>query len=304
MRPFGRAVSRFWFAPQSVATVAIVRIAFGVVTVAWTLSLAPDLRTFFSRSGLVSVQPSHPFWIGVLSPAAPDWLVFAAWAALLVSAVWLTVGYHARLASVLVFVGILSFERRNPFIFNAGDLLIRNLAIFLMFMPTGLALSLDARRRRRRATGPPGETLPLRAPWALRLVQIQLTIVYAATVWAKLRGTTWKDGTAVSYALRLDEYARFRAASFITTSAPIAHLLTYGALAIEISIALLVWNRRARPWVLAAGAVMHIAIAINIMIGFFTMAMLVAYLSFVPPDTAERVAARWKRIGDVSAQRS
>jgi hypothetical protein len=267
----------------------MIRVAFGLVATAWTLSLAPDLMTFFSRSGVVPVQPSHPFWIGVLSPAAPDWAVYLAWAGLLVSAVALTIGYHARLASVLVFVGILSFERRNPFVFNAGDLLLRNLAIFLMFAPTGAALSIDSWRRVRQRL----VEFPARAQWAVRLIQIQLVVVYAETVWAKLRGAPWRNGAAVSYALRLDQYVRFRMPSFITTSAILSHLMTWGTLAVEGSIVVLVWNRRTRPWVLGAGVLMHVAIAVNIMIGFFTMAMLIAYLSFVPPETMERLVARF-----------
>jgi len=34
---------RFWFGPQSTATVALVRVAFGLVATAWTVALAPDL---------------------------------------------------------------------------------------------------------------------------------------------------------------------------------------------------------------------------------------------------------------------
>jgi len=286
-----RAWERFFFAPTSVATMVVVRIAFGLVALAWTASLAPDLASFFTRRGIVPVQPSNRFWIGVLSPSAPDWAVYLTWALLLVAAVCLTVGYRTRLSSVLVFVGIVSFERRNPLIFNAGDVLVRNLAFYVMLAPAGIALSVDAWRRTRAGFW----TFAKRAPWALRLIQIQLSVVYASTVWAKVRGNDWNDGTAVSYALRLEDLARFRVPSFVATNLALSNLFTFGTLAIEASIAVLVWNRKARPWVLGAGVVMHLAIALNIMIGFFTMAMLAAYLSFVPPDAMERLIGRVRR---------
>jgi hypothetical protein len=38
-----------------------------------------------------------------------------------------------------------------------------------------------------------------------------------------------------------------------------------------------------RPWVLAAGVVMHFMIDIGIIIGIFSYAMFVLYLAWVPP---------------------
>jgi hypothetical protein len=284
----GRAWDRFWFEPTSVATVAVVRIAFGLIAFGWTASLAPDLMNFFSRRGLIPAQPSFRFWIGVLSPNAADWAVYVTWSILLVASLCLIIGFRSRLASVLVFIGILSFERRNPFIFNAGDVLVRNLAFYVMLAPTGAALSLDAWRRAKEKFW----DFPKRAPWAVRLIQVQLSVVYFATVWAKVRGNDWNDGTAVSYALRLEDLARIRVPSFISTNVALSNLMTFGTLAIESSIAILVWNRKARPWVLAAGVAMHLAIDLNIMVGFFSFAMLTAYLAFVPPETTERILRR------------
>src|SRR5207249_2816840 len=51
----------------------------------------------------------------------------------------------------------------------------------------------------------------------------------------------------------------------------------------------LVRNRRARPWVLGAGVALHLAIAYSIRVGFFTLAMFVLYIAFVPDDTAARL---------------
>ena len=59
--------------------------------------------------------------------------------------------------------------------------------------------------------------------------------------------------------------------------------VTWGALATELSVMILVWNKRLRPWVLAAGVVMHTTIMITIAVGFFTLAVFVLYLAFVPP---------------------
>ena len=65
------------------------------------------------------------------------------------------------------------------------------------------------------------------------------------------------------------------------------NLATYGTLAMELALGVLVWNRRARPWVLAMGFAMHVSIAYSIRVGFFSLAMFTLYLAFVPPGWAE-----------------
>ena len=60
----------------------------------------------------------------------------------------------------------------------------------------------------------------------------------------------------------------------------------------ELAIAVLVWNRRLRFWVLGAGVLMHLAMMINLNIGFLSLAMFVLYLAFVPPDIVEHMPAR------------
>jgi hypothetical protein len=115
---------------------------------------------------------------------------------------------------------------------------------------------------------------------------VQVSILYIAAVWAKVRGTTWNDGTAVSYAFRIEDVSRFPVPSFVTDSLVISNLLTFGTLAVELSIGILVWNRVLRPWVLLLGVGLHLGIDYAVRVGFFSYAVLAAYVAFVPPDVA------------------
>ena len=288
MTAIAAAWNRFWFDEVPSATLALFRLAFGVVATLWTLSLASDLRTFFTADGIVPEAPATQYWIGVFDVSSSWPVVVAAFAVLLASCVALTVGWHTRVAAVIVFVGILSFERRTPNVFNSGDTLVRNLALYLALAPAGIAVSLDRWRRDRASFW----AFPMHAVWPLRLVQIHLTVMYLTTVWAKVRGDVWNDGTAISYALRLDDLTRFAAPDFFVTSEAWSNLLTWGTLAVELALAVLVWNRRARPWVLLAGVALHLSIELTIHVGFFSMAVLTAYLAFVAPETAARFLER------------
>ena len=99
----------------------------------------------------------------------------------------------------------------------------------------------------------------------------------------------WRDGTAVSYAVRIGEVSRVPVPSFVTDSLLLTQLATYGTLAVELAVGILVWNRAARPWVLALGVLLHLSIELTLAVGFFSLAIVTLYLAFLPPERAEQV---------------
>lgn len=288
----------FWFRPEPAYTLGLIRIVFGALMVAWTVSLKPDLDDLFGEHGVMPRQPSIAFQWGVFEIWTSDRALLIGWAVLLVSAIALTVGWHSRLAALAVFVLVVSFAYRDPWVLNSGDALLHVEALILALSPCGAALSLD----RRRSTGT-FWSAQNRAPWAMRLLQIQLSLIYLSTVRAKMSGHAWPEGTAVSYALRLQDMLIVPTPHWITTNALLMNVATWGTLALELSLGILVWNKRLRPWVLAGGLVMHSMIMITIAVGFFAPAMFVLYLAFVPPEVVQRLPDTIKRVGVKSLSR-
>jgi vitamin K-dependent gamma-carboxylase-like protein len=278
------AWNHFWFQPVESSTVALFRVAFGLLALGYTLSLAPVLFAFYSDDGILPAQPTYSGTLawGLLGFFPSDAAVVLFYFLLLVGTIALLAGFRARLAALVVFVCIISFGRRDPWVLNSGDLLVQVLAFYMLFMPSGTALSVDRWLNEPRRFW----EFPARAIWPLRLVQVQVSILYLAAVWAKVRGVTWNDGTAVSYAFRIDDIARFPVPGFVTDSLVLANLLTYGTLAVELSIGILVWNRVLRPWVLLLGIGLHLGIDYAVRVGFFSYAVLVAYIVFIPPEAA------------------
>jgi vitamin K-dependent gamma-carboxylase-like protein len=285
----------FWFEPMSTAPLAVFRIAFGLVALAWSISLVPDVSGFFTEDGIVPDQPTysgdqHGAW-GLLGIFPSKGMAIAVVVSLIVASACLTLGLLSQLAALVVFLGVMSVERRNPFIFNSGDVLIRLLAFYLIFAPAAAALSLERFLRNRRDFW----SFPMRAPWAVRLLQIQFSVVYLVAVWTKVRGVTWNAGTAVSFALRIVDLDRFPVPSFVTHSELISNLLSYGTLAIELSLAILVWNRKLRPWVLLLGLSLHLGIEYSIRVGFYGLAIIALYLIWVPPERMESTLLTLRR---------
>ena len=284
------AWERFFFEPQSTAPLALVRIGVGLLSFAWAVSLAPDLSTFFSADGVLPKQPPDQgtgVW-GILGLFESDRALIGTYVLLLIASVTLTLGLFTRISSFVVLVALIAFARRDSTVFNSGDGLIRNLVLLTALAPAGASLSLDRLRRTRDRFW----EFPKRAPWALRLIQIQVSLLYLSTVYQKTRGTDWGDGTAVSYALRVKDIERFPLPDGITHSVDLAHLTTYGTLMVELALGVLIWVPKLRPWVLVAGVGMHLTIDYSIRVGFFSYAIFVSYLAFVTPGAAEWVILR------------
>ncbi|WP_197377116.1 HTTM domain-containing protein [Mycolicibacterium baixiangningiae] len=297
-RPLTAAAGRwrtFWFAEEPAYPLGLVRIAFGGLVVAWTLSLLPDMAQLFGTGGIVPAQRLGPEHWGLFATWPSDQGLVVGWAVLLVAGVALTVGWHSRVAALLVYLLVISFEHRNPHIFNSGDNLIRIEALILAISPSGAALSLD----RMRTVGS-FWSAEVRPHWPVRLMQVQLSVIYLSTVVTKLRGDVWPEGTATSYALRLRDMTLLPVPEWASTSPLLMNVATWGTLAVELALGILVWNRRCRPWVLGAGVLLHLSILATLSVGFFSPAMFVLYLAFVPAEVARRPGdsirrLRWRR---------
>lgn len=280
-----QAWRHFWFRPQPAYPLGLVRMAFGVVAIGWTVSLLPDLYPLFGPHGIAPQQPGDPFYWDVFAIWPSERALLIGWAVLLVSSVALAIGWHSRLAALVVFVLILSFQHRDPWVWNSGDVAVRIEALILALSPCGAALSLD--QARRAGTFWSAQQRP---QWSVRLLQLQMSLIYLASALSKIKGSTWPQGTAVSYALRLPDLVLLSPPHWVTNSALLMNAASWGTLTVELSLAFLVWNRRLRPWVLAAGVVMHIVIMATIAVGFFTLAMFVLYLAFIPPEALQRLS--------------
>jgi hypothetical protein len=287
----------FWFSAEPAYTLGLVRMAFGALTVYVTLDLLPGVPTLFSANGPVPSQSIanefswiNTFQFGIFQIWTSDTAVLIAWILLLLSAVSLTLGWHSRVSALLVWILFLSFLRRNPMILYAGDQVMTNTALILAISGCGAALSLDQRRRNGRFW-----SAEERVRWPIRLMQVQLSLIYFFSAQTKLIGEAWNDGSAVSFPWRVyRDWAIFPVPQWLAENPFLVNVATWGTMAIELSLAILVWNRHYRYWVLAAGVIMHTLIWLNMSVQFFGLAMFVLYLAWVPWETVRDMPDRVK----------
>ena len=101
------------------------RLAFGLLAVGYTISLAPALFAFYSDDGILPAQPNYSGTLawGLLGWFPSDAAVLLFYFLLLIGAIALLVGLQTRIAALVFFVCLISFGRRNPWVLNSGDLL-------------------------------------------------------------------------------------------------------------------------------------------------------------------------------------
>ena len=283
----------FWTGEIDLAPLALFRIVFGALLFNWFWQLYPNLVPFFTDEGMLprrSLLEFYPVRISLLNAVGEWWAVALFWAASLVVAVMVTIGYRTRLACLLAFVALSSFQWRNPLILDGSDLVFRTIPLWLAVAASGDRFSLDAALRRARGDAPSGRG------WALpvRLLELQYAWIYLASALEKLAGPAWLNGTATWYALQLKHTFGRAWADFLVRDLTLVRLQTWGTLVGELVFLPLafapVFHTVARLLAIAIAAALHVGIALFMNVGNFPIVMLAGLILFLPPSLAIRLA--------------
>lgn len=129
----------------------------------------------------------------------------------------------------------------------------------------------------------------------VRLLQLQVSVVYLSSGGGKLLDPDWRGGVsmltrfqegferAAERGRHFPDWYREVMSSPLTTS-----IACKGAIALELFLAIGLWLPRTRAVALWAGAIFHIGIQISASVEFFSYLMGVAYIAFVTPELRER----------------
>ncbi|MFC7303035.1 HTTM domain-containing protein [Streptomyces monticola] len=147
------------FAPYQTA---ILRIGVAGTYLLWLLVEFPDRRELFGPDGpwsweLVSRSVARDGHFSVLLWSDSMLWFEICYALSLAVIVCMLLGWRTRATGVLFVIVVLSFTNRNDFAMNAGNNILRLMALYLLFARCSHVWSLDARRagrRRRDGKGP------------------------------------------------------------------------------------------------------------------------------------------------------
>lgn len=276
-------LNNWWFSPVDALPLGVVRIGFALLFLSYIITIAPYRYAFFSEQGVLSTV------LATGGPAGPNLLRFANAAQVdfvlglsVFAGGFMLIGLWTRPSAWLVWICLMSFQGRNPLAHTGADVVLRLLAFYLAVSPSGAALSCDCLNTHKAWSS-------IISAWPIRLLQLQAAVIYGDTFLMKTQGDKWRDGTAMHYILGLTDYQRFPWPHALDTPL-IMCLLSWGVLALELSLAVLIWVPRWRRLLLASAVALHLGIDWVLTISQFSGAMLVLLCAFVTPSEFRRVA--------------
>jgi predicted DCC family thiol-disulfide oxidoreductase YuxK len=283
-------------------TLGLFRIAIGAIAVVDVARRLPQIELFYSNDGLLSNHfslflPFSDFNFSLLYAFSRPGEVRVVFLLILGCAVLFTVGYRTRLFQVLTLVGVVSIHSRNVLVENGGDVVLNLMLAWTLVLPLGGCYSIDAVRAglagghecgpaelNRPTRRPPGRVRSL----AVTAVLLQLAAIYFLNAVHK-DGATWREGTALAYALEQDRMVTWLGARARDLPFGVTRLLSWGARAVEWLAPALILSPVAvtacRRVAIVALSMLHLGIAALIDVGLFSWVMLACLpLLLTAPD--------------------
>lgn len=215
---------------------------------------------------------------------------------IIVLAIIFVLGWRTRVITPIMLLMLVALHSNNNFVLNGGDTLMRITLLFMLFANLSEYYSLDARRLKR-SRKPPKHIMPAHVSNAahnsgLVLSCFQIIVVYTTSgVW-KIIGDDWLNGTALFYALRIDNFMLYPAINeLLWQSSLVIYVTTFLALWVQTLFPLFILWRPTRIFVLVTLIFMHLGIGLLLGLWPFSLAMIALDMLFIRDVTWTKVFA-------------
>jgi hypothetical protein len=283
-------------------SLAALRIVLALLLLVDLFSRSTDLVAHYTDLGVlprparISIlefreESSARYWWSLHMANGTGWFQLALFLAAGWFAVWLAIGYRTRLATIASWILLVSLHSRLPGVNQGGDILLRMLLFWSMFLPLGAVASID----RWRAQTPRDDSPILSLATVAILAQV--VIMYWSAAWLKHDPVWTRDFSAVYYAVNFDMYAK-PLGIFLRQYPRVCQFLTATTLWLEWLgplVAFVPWKTWIwRTLVVFAFVLFHLGLAMSLELGLFSYVSMAAWLVFLP-GKAWDVALQWTR---------
>lgn len=286
---------RFFFAPISLLSLGVCRFLMGFVLLVMYGLRQMHWRFYFTDEGFVQsawaldVLPEFYHPIFHWYPTTPA-MAFGMHVALLIALFGLMIGFRGRWMALIAWILHLGFMQRNFSIAYGADIITDFFLFYLALADNSRCFSLDSWLRKKPM--PMGALNSMLSTIGVRLIQIQLCLIYGYTGMEKLKGGQWWDGTAVWAVFGNQQIMMFELSWMMKAPILIA-IATHSALLFEVYFPVLIWLKSTRKWAIGYGWLMHSGIAAAMGLFFFSGAMMSTYLVFFDPDWLKAKLSRF-----------
>ncbi len=265
MSKLARWWNDFFYAARDPRLCDVLRVGYGVLLLINLAVWAPDLERWFGDGGVLPLRNARL----IVDEHAPTLLAYlplpVCFGLVAASAIMLTIGFYSRVNALLVLVWLTSFHDRNIAIVDGEDTVFRLFAFFLALCP-----------RRGDKTS---------EPWAVRLFQLQICVIYLSSAIEKTTSADWTNGSALYYVARLDDWFGKLPTPALPFETPwMIQAMTWGTLALEWLLPVLLWPKRTRKAAVLVAIAFHLSIDWTMNLFLFHWLMILGLLAFLEYD--------------------
>lgn len=294
-KSISKNLDEFFFTPKPTESLAMFRILWCSMLFIYFLFDVGNIENLYGPHAVLSLKTveaqfphAHLNLFNIIGNSHETlYLFFGVYGIALILSI---IGFHTRLSLITVLCCMVSLHHRNIWVTSSSETLMRIMMILLVCSPCGHSLSVDAFLGRTKNQYKKDRDW---APWALRLMQIQISVVYIWTVWQKLKGETWFDGTAVYYATRFESMKNLPV-PYLLDNLAMLKMLTWGTLIIEMALGILVWIKEFRIPVIVLGILFHLGIEYTMCIPFFEWVMIICLTIYFTPEEVRAWSVKMK----------
>jgi hypothetical protein len=211
-------------------------------------------------------------------------------------AVWMLIGYRTRLATAVSWLLFASLVYRNPLVEDAGDVIMRTVLFWSMFLPLGATASVD-RLLRRDVPAAPRSFVSIAGAALL----LQICMIYWATAAEKYSPVWTSDYTALYYTLSIDAFATPFGHRFLAYP-QLLRYLTAAIYWLEWIGPLVAISPLARTWprliVVLAICGFHLGTAFTMELGLLPWICIAIWTVFLPSAVWDWLGRRWHSVGN------
>lgn len=305
-RGWGRA-ARAW--QHAVEAASIPRCLIGASAfrvLAGMTILYQTLINYAQRQFLFGPQGIYPYAEFLTRPRgfsiyslSPDlwYFEFVFHVGLIVAGLW-TLGVWTRLMTPLTYVTWFSLHQRNQLLWDGGDNVMQLVLLYACLMQAGTYCSVQTPRPDTRSPTRSAVDGMLHNAGLVAMV-IQICLVYEVAGLAKASGASWRNGTALYYALRASEFYLPGVSDRIYSSDTVIALLCHTTVLFQIGFPFFVFlSQTARRLAVLVAISFHVAIASVMGLVTFAMFMMAVDLALISDVEYRAVGEIIARIGN------
>ncbi len=284
---------KFWFAPKNLLGLACMRILFfGALACLYSVRLV-NYKYYTNESWIPrdlalkvlpeGMRPPFPWFFWPDSWALPMHILLVALLFLL------ALGIGGRWLMWAAWILNIGFFQRNYAVNYGVDVMGVLFMFYLCFTQSCERLSVINLIRKKKTF----VQSDLLSSGVMRLIQIQISVIYAYTGFEKLKGVSWWDGTAIWSVLANPQFTTMNF-TFMRHFPWLIAIFGFLTVIFEIYFpAMMFWKKPRYIW-LFMGFGMHFSIGVTMGIWAFSAVMVSTYFLFVEPKYLEAILFRRK----------